>query len=84
MILSRIANYFHTAGFSKGDSVALFMSNRPEFVCIWLGLSKIGKFSDCLKGQLQGHTAMLAARQERGKLTLPAFATLSRHGEHHS
>lgn len=39
---NRIANYFSSTGLSKGDSVALFMSNRPEFVCMWLGLSKIG------------------------------------------
>ena len=26
----------------KGDCVALFMGNKPEFIGIWLGLSKIG------------------------------------------
>ncbi|XP_059094771.1 long-chain fatty acid transport protein 4-like isoform X2 [Tigriopus californicus] len=39
---NRIANYFLSLGFKKGDSVALFMENRPEYVGIWLGLSKIG------------------------------------------
>jgi len=39
---NRVANYFDAAGFKKGDNVAIFMSNRPEFVCIWLGLAKIG------------------------------------------
>ncbi|XP_037033095.1 long-chain fatty acid transport protein 4 [Bradysia coprophila] len=39
---NRIAHHFHSKGFKAGDIVGLFMENRPEFVCIWLGLSKIG------------------------------------------
>lgn len=39
---SRIANVFRNAGLRKGDCVALMLENQPEFVCIWLGLSKIG------------------------------------------
>ena len=37
-----IANYLHDIGFRKGDVAALFMENRPEFVCYWLGMAKIG------------------------------------------
>ena len=37
-----VANYFFEAGYQKGDVVALFMDNRPKFICYWLGLSKIG------------------------------------------
>lgn len=29
-------------GFKKGDVVGLLMENRPEFVGIWLGMSKVG------------------------------------------
>jgi solute carrier family 27 fatty acid transporter 1/4 len=39
---NRIANVFIQNGFKNGDKVALLMENRPEFVGIWLGLSKIG------------------------------------------
>lgn len=39
---NRIANHFQSNGFKAGDIVGLYMENRPEFVCIWLGLSKIG------------------------------------------
>lgn len=39
---NRIANLFQQNGYKRGDVVALFMENRPEFVCTWLGLSKIG------------------------------------------
>ena len=41
----RVANFFLSEGFVKGDSVAVFMANRPEFVCVWLGLAKIGTYS---------------------------------------
>ena len=39
---NKIANYFLSLGFQKGDTVALLMENRPEYVSTWLGLSKIG------------------------------------------
>ncbi|KAB0797360.1 hypothetical protein PPYR_08354 [Photinus pyralis] len=39
---NKIANIFKSHGYKKGDVVALFLENKPEFVCIWLGLSKLG------------------------------------------
>jgi len=39
---NQIAHFFLSEGFEKGDTVAVFMENRPEFVCTWLGLAKIG------------------------------------------
>ena len=39
---NRVANYFHSLGYKKGDSVAFFMENRPEYIATWLGLAKIG------------------------------------------
>ena len=39
---NNIANVFQKAGFKPGDEVALLMESKPEFVGIWLGLSKIG------------------------------------------
>ena len=39
---NRIANFYLTKGYKKGDSLALLMSNRPEQIITWLGLAKIG------------------------------------------
>lgn len=39
---NRIGNYFASKGIKHGDSVAVFMENRVEYVCLWLGLTKIG------------------------------------------
>lgn len=41
-LCSRVARVFQAAGMAKGDAVALVMSNRPEYVCVWLGLSQLG------------------------------------------
>lgn len=39
---NQIAHYFKSQGYTKGDTVALLLENRPEYVGIWLGLAKIG------------------------------------------
>ncbi|XP_045126369.1 long-chain fatty acid transport protein 4-like isoform X2 [Portunus trituberculatus] len=39
---NRIGNYFASQGIKHGDSVAVFLENRVEYVCLWLGLTKIG------------------------------------------
>ena len=39
---NRVANYFMQRGFKKGDTVAFFMPNRPEYIILWFGLAKIG------------------------------------------
>ncbi|XP_065580779.1 long-chain fatty acid transport protein 4-like isoform X2 [Artemia franciscana] len=39
---NRVANFFSSQGLEPGATVALFMENRPEYVCLWLGLAKAG------------------------------------------
>ncbi len=39
---NRLAHAALALGLQRGDVVALLMSNRPEFVLTWLGLSKAG------------------------------------------
>lgn len=39
---NKVANVMLERGFKKGDVVGLLMENRPEFVGIWLGMSKVG------------------------------------------
>lgn len=39
---NKIATTFKTHGYQKGDVIALLMENRPEYIAIWLGLSKLG------------------------------------------
>uniref|UniRef100_A0A3P8YL12 long-chain-fatty-acid--CoA ligase n=1 Tax=Esox lucius TaxID=8010 RepID=A0A3P8YL12_ESOLU len=40
---NKVANVFLEQGkLKKGDSVALLMSNEPDFICVWFGLIKLG------------------------------------------
>ncbi|XP_072372954.1 long-chain fatty acid transport protein 6 [Scyliorhinus torazame] len=42
---NRVAQVFlqqQPPGVRAGDTVALLMSNEPDFVCVWFGLSKLG------------------------------------------
>ncbi|XP_022789669.1 long-chain fatty acid transport protein 4-like isoform X1 [Stylophora pistillata] len=50
---NRIGNYFKSQGYKKGDVVALFLDSCPEFVCIWLGLSKIGVITALINSNLR-------------------------------
>ena len=51
---NRIANWALGEGLSRGDVVALLMENRPEFIGVWLGLSRIGVVSALLNTNLTG------------------------------
>ena len=50
-----MANFFVSSGYRKGDSVALFMENRPEYVVVWLGLAKAGIVSALINYNLKSH-----------------------------
>ncbi len=39
---SQVAAGLQSIGVKKGDKVAIVMKNRPEFLFVWFGLSKIG------------------------------------------
>ena len=41
-------------GLGKGDAVGLFMANRPEYLAIWLGITKVGGVVALLNTNLAG------------------------------
>ena len=43
-----------TRAWAKGDVVALMMPNRPEYMAIWLGLSRLGVTTALINTQLRG------------------------------
>lgn len=49
---NKIARYFKQEGFQKGDTVALLLENRPEYIAFWLGLSKIGAVTALINSNL--------------------------------
>jgi solute carrier family 27 fatty acid transporter 1/4 len=51
---NKIANLFSTKlNLKKGDCVALFLENKPEYIGLWIGLSKIGVISSLINCNLK-------------------------------
>ena len=50
---NQVGNIFYGANYQKDDVVAIFMESSPEYVCYWLGLSKIGVVSALINFNLR-------------------------------
>lgn len=50
---NQVGRYFLHHGSSSSDVVALMMESRPEFVCFWLGLAKVGISTALLNSKLR-------------------------------
>ena len=61
----RYAAWALTQGLGRGDVVALMMPNRPEYMAVWLGLSRLGVTTALINTQLRGpsllHSLKVAA-----------------------
>lgn len=53
---NRVANWALEQGLKPGDTVALFMTNRWEYIAVWFGLSKVGIVTSLINSQLSGHS----------------------------
>ncbi|KAG7376127.1 hypothetical protein PHYPSEUDO_014405 [Phytophthora pseudosyringae] len=64
---NRVAHWGRQQGLQVGQTVALLMENRPEFVVVWLGLAKIGVVTALLNTHLHAdglvHCATIADTQ---------------------
>ncbi len=62
---NRYAGLFLSLGFNRGDTVALLMDNRPEYLIIHAGLSKIGVVpalvNNNIRGSILAHALNIAA-----------------------
>lgn len=65
---NKVANYFISKGYKKGDEIALMMKSSPEYVAIWLGLSKAGLV-----------TALINTNQ-RSKVLIHSLTTINAKG----
>lgn len=54
----KIAGYFRDRGLEKGDCVALLMETRPEYPCVWLGLSQLGVITALINSNLRGESLL--------------------------
>jgi fatty-acyl-CoA synthase len=51
---NRYARWLRAQGLRKGDAVALFMPNRPEYICVWTGGAKAGCITALINSNLTG------------------------------
>ncbi|KAM4528056.1 long-chain fatty acid transport protein 6 [Odontesthes bonariensis] len=73
---NKFANAFRTAASVKqGDVVALLMSNEPDFICVWLGLCKVGCIATFLNVTIKAKS-LLHCLQTCGAKTLVVGADL--------
>ncbi|XP_034256250.1 long-chain fatty acid transport protein 4-like [Thrips palmi] len=50
---NRVARAFQALGVGHGDVVALIESNRIEYICVWLGLAKLGAVTALINRNLR-------------------------------
>jgi len=53
---NQVAHWAIEQGMKPGETVALFMSNRWEYIAVWFGLSKVGLVTSLINNQLQGNS----------------------------
>ncbi|CAG9773113.1 unnamed protein product [Ceutorhynchus assimilis] len=77
---NRLANYFKSIGYKKGDSVALLLENRPEYLGIWLGLSKIGVIAALINTNLVSDSLVhsIFASKNKGLIFGSSFSEIIR------
>jgi fatty-acyl-CoA synthase len=51
---NRYARWALSQGLAKGEAVCLFMPNRPEYLAIWLGITRVGGVVSLLNTNLVG------------------------------
>ena len=64
---NRYARWALAQGIEKGDTVCLLMPNRPDYLAIWLGITRIGGvvalINTNLTGEALAHCITVAAAQ---------------------
>ncbi len=64
---NRMARWARGAGVVRGDTIALSMENRPEFLISWLGLAKLGAVTALLNTNLRGASLAHGVREVSAK-----------------
>ncbi|CAL1594917.1 unnamed protein product [Knipowitschia caucasica] len=69
---NRAARVLVRSGVRRGDVVALFSSNSPMFVCLWLGLAKAGAVGAFLNSNIRNRSLMHCFRVSQAKVLVAA------------
>ena len=64
---NRYARWALGQDLGKGDTVCLIMPNRPEYLAIWLGITKVGGVVSLINTNLRGVSARPLPRHRRAE-----------------
>ena len=67
---NRVANWALGEGGKPGDTVAIFVRNRLEYVAVWFGLSKIGMIPALINYQLRAAALAHCVKISHSKLVI--------------
>ena len=88
-LANRYAHWGRARGLKPGDTVALFMPNRLEYISAWLGMNKIGAITALINNSLTGPglahciNISMASLTLVDRSTLPAFRDVEKQIERH-
>lgn len=74
----RYAHWVRSQGLGKGDAVALAMETRPEYLAIWLGLTRIGVVVALVNTNLSGASLAHCLRIAEPRLVIASTALHAR------
>ncbi|ESQ87178.1 acyl-CoA synthetase [Asticcacaulis sp. AC460] len=86
---NRYAHWGRARGLKPGDTVALFMPNRLEYIAIWVGLNKIGVITALINNSLTGSglahciNISMASLTLVDRTTMPCFKEVEKSIERH-
>ncbi len=75
-LANRYAHWGRQRGLKIGDTVALFMPNRMEYLAIWLGLNKLGVVTALINNSLTGAGLAHCINISMASLTLVDTTTM--------
>ena len=52
--VNKVAHWARSRGLGKGDVVALLKCNRPDYLCVWLGIARVGAATALINTNLTG------------------------------
>ncbi|XP_036330314.1 long-chain fatty acid transport protein 4 [Rhagoletis pomonella] len=67
---NKVGSYFKARGLKRGDCVALIMETRPEYVCLWLGLSKIGVVTALINSHLRRDSLLHSIKVAKARVII--------------
>ena len=77
VLANRYAHWGRQRGLKPGDTVALFMPNRLDYLAIWIGLNKIGVITALINNSLTGTGLAHCINISMASLTLVDTSTMS-------